>query len=71
MPKEGQIEAFDAGWHAHEIGFERNTVILLAQPSALGWAVMGYDCRAKLEEMERLKHPELPTRGFRADGLGW
>lgn len=44
MPAEGVIAPFDAGWHAHEIGLDRDTVrILAADP---GWALLGYDSRA-------------------------
>jgi hypothetical protein len=42
-PREGQIEPFDAGWHAHEVGLARETVrVLAADP---GWALLGWDSR--------------------------
>lgn len=43
VPKLGEIEPFDAGWNAHEIGLDRDTVrVLAADP---GWALLGYDAR--------------------------
>ena len=43
-PREGQIEPFDAGWHAHEVGISRETVrVLAADPR---WALLGWDARA-------------------------
>lgn len=43
-PKEGQVEPYDAGWHAHEIGLSRETVAVVAADP--GWALLGYDTRA-------------------------
>lgn len=42
-PREGQIEPFDAGWNAHEVGLSRETVRVLA--SDPGWALLGWDIR--------------------------
>lgn len=53
VPREGEIGAFDAGWNAHEVGLERETVRLLSQPDALGWALLGYDTRALSAEASR------------------
>jgi hypothetical protein len=48
MPAEGVVAPFDAGWYAHEIGLDRDTVrVLAADP---GWALLGYDCRAQLSQ---------------------
>lgn len=42
-PVEGLIEPFDAGWNAHRVGIERETVeVLAADP---GWALLGWDMR--------------------------
>lgn len=50
-PQPGVIPAFDAGWNAHEIGLERETVrVLSASPE---WALLGYNIRAKLAEADR------------------
>ena len=46
-PKPGVIEAFDAGWNAHEIGMSRSTVETLA--GSPGWALLGYDFREHVE----------------------
>lgn len=47
MPREGLVEPFDAGWNAHEVGLDRETVEVLSQPDARKWALLGYDCRAQ------------------------
>lgn len=47
-PKPGQVEPFDAGWNAHEVGLSRRTVELLAADK--GWALLGYDTRALVAE---------------------
>ncbi len=46
MPAAGEVAPFDAGWLAHELGFDRETVRLLAADP--GWALLGYDGRAAL-----------------------
>lgn len=46
VPAEGQIEAFDAGWDAQEVGLDRETVAVLAHPSGRSWALLGWDSRA-------------------------
>jgi hypothetical protein len=45
VPKEGMVEAFDAGWNAHRRGLERTTVQVMTPVSGLKWALLGYDCR--------------------------
>ena len=52
VPKAGVIEAFDAGWNAHEIGLDRETVDVLAHPSGRSWALLGYDSRRLVAETE-------------------
>lgn len=52
-PVEGQIEAYDAGWNAFEVGLDRSTVLALAQPSAKAWAVLGYDTASLVAENEK------------------
>lgn len=49
-PREGQIDAFDAGWNAHEVGLERETVELFAHPRGRGWALLAYDMREVLSD---------------------
>jgi hypothetical protein len=48
VPREGQVPAFDAGWNAHRLGLERETVRVLTPASGRGWALLGWDVRAKL-----------------------
>jgi len=52
-PEPGVILAFDAGWNAHELGMDRDTVLVLTDPSGLKWALLGYDIRRKLEWEQR------------------
>ena len=52
MPKEGVVPAFDAGWNAHEVGLERETVSVLAHPTGREWALMGWDCRELVAKRE-------------------
>lgn len=47
-PEEGQIEAFDAGWNAHEVGLGRESVELFAHPAGRAWALMAWDIREKV-----------------------
>lgn len=49
--------AFDVGWNAHHIGFERDTVKFLAPPSGRNWALMGWDVRDKLCKMKLHQEP--------------
>ena len=49
VPAEGQVPAFDAGWNAHRLGLERETVEVLSHPGGREWALMGWDVRAKIE----------------------
>jgi hypothetical protein len=50
-PRPGVIEAFDAGWNAHEVGLERETVaVFAADPAARPWALMAWDVRQKLAQ---------------------
>ena len=49
-PREGEIEAFDAGWNAQETGIGRGTVEALVPKSGVKWALFGWDVRATLEE---------------------
>jgi len=53
MPKEGVVPAFDAGWNAHEVGLERNTVSVLAHPTGREWALMGWDSRQLVADRMR------------------
>lgn len=45
VPAEGQIPAFDAGWDAHALGLERETVRVLTPPSGRAWALLAWDTR--------------------------
>ena len=45
VPKEGEIEAFDAGWNAHYEGLARETVKVLAIADVHGWALLAWDTR--------------------------
>lgn len=50
VPAPGVIPAFDAGWNAHEVGLEHETVrVLSASPN---WALLGYDTRRQLAEVQ-------------------
>jgi hypothetical protein len=44
-PKEGVVEAFDAGWNAHSLGMSRETVRVLTPPSGVEWALLAWDIR--------------------------
>lgn len=48
MPKEGVVEAFDAGWNAHKVGLSRRTVEVITHPFGRDWALMAWDCRELL-----------------------
>lgn len=48
VPAEGVIEAFDAGWNAHRIGLERDSVETFAHPSGQGWALLGWNARQQV-----------------------
>ena len=49
VPREGQVDAFDAGWNAHEKGLGRETVrVLSPTEDARRWALMAWDVRALL-----------------------
>lgn len=51
VPAEGVIEAFDAGWRAHEVGLDRETVRVLSSTEYVrGWALLAWDVRQKLVE---------------------
>jgi len=50
VPKPGEVESFDAGWNAHEIGLSRDTVRFLAVDP--GWALLGYDSRVVAARQE-------------------
>lgn len=54
-PREGQIEAFDAGWNAHETGLERESVRVFTPPTGQGWALLGWDMRETLSRGESKK----------------
>ncbi len=47
-PAPGVIPAFDAGWNAHRIGLDRETVAALTAGDGKRWALLGYDIRAEL-----------------------
>lgn len=50
-PAPGMVDAFDAGWNAHEVGLGRETVSVLSPtPYARGWALLAYDTRALVVE---------------------
>lgn len=54
VPAEGQIDAFDAGWQAHETGLGRETVRVLSPTHfAREWALLAWDVRQKLVEDAR------------------
>ena len=58
-PPEGQFEAFDAGWNAHEVGISReSTRVLAANPR---WAVLAWDIRDKIASRIDNKEEELDT----------
>ena len=65
-PREGQIEAFDAGWNAHEVGLSRETTrVFSASPD---WAVLAWDVRNNLasrttNETEEELDTTTTTRG--------
>lgn len=42
-PAEGVVPAFDAGWYAHEIGLDRETVEMLAADPE--WSLLGWNAR--------------------------
>lgn len=45
-PREGQIEAFDAGWNAHEVGLSRKAAEVFSPSKyASAWAVLAWDVR--------------------------
>ena len=48
-PKPGVVEAFDAGWDAHEVGIERATVEVFTPASGRGWALLGWDARQLMQ----------------------
>jgi hypothetical protein len=48
-PKEGQIEAFDAGWNAAKVGLSRETVAVISHPSAKEWALLAWDAYRLIE----------------------
>jgi hypothetical protein len=47
-PREGEVAAFDAGWNAHEVGLERETVRVLAAGPGRDWALLAWDTREAL-----------------------
>jgi hypothetical protein len=64
VPKEGEIAPFDAGWHAHEVGLDRDTVrVLAADP---GWALLGYDAREKVTASGSERKPK-----YQGQAVGW
>jgi hypothetical protein len=50
-PKEGELEAFDVGWEAHEVGLSRETVKMLSPSEYVRmWALLAYDIRELAEK---------------------
>ena len=48
VPQFGTVPAFDAGWEAHEVGLERETVEVLSNPGNRAWELLGWDIREAL-----------------------
>lgn len=63
-PADGVVPAFDAGWYAHEVGLDRETVIVLAADR--DWALLGWDSRQLALSPEGQPHSdELKTEAER------
>lgn len=51
-PKPGQIESFDDGWNAAEIGLDRETVEICAHPTKKDWALLAWDIHHLVKQRE-------------------
>ncbi len=62
-PAPGVVAGFDAGWNAHQVGLERDSVtVFTTDPQAREWALLAWDARESVRQSATKKLLADPLR---------